>query len=135
MAHWILSEGDEPYTVVELEADNGDQAVELALAMALARVDVATHARGSRSTRLLEVSAVCEASGQSGRAFVEVPPQAPPCDPWHGAHDWRFEAADGGVRLEVCRRCRCVLELYEGARGPDGQLYRRVAYTPLDELS
>jgi len=134
MSSFILYEGDEPYTVVEVEADNGDQAVELALAMAIARVDVEAQAHGSRSTRLLEVSALCEQSGQSGRAFVAVPPQAPPCLPWHSAHDWRFEAADGGVRLEVCRRCRCVLELYEGARGPLGHVYKRVAYTPLDEL-
>jgi hypothetical protein len=135
MAHWILSEGDEPYTVVELEAGSGGNAAELALAMALARVDVEAHARRCRSTQLLEVSALCESSGESGRAFVELPAQPPPCWPWQGAHDWRFEGADGGVRLEVCRRCRCVCELQAAARGPAGQVYTRVTYTPLDEQS
>jgi len=135
MAHWILSEGDEPYTVVDVEADNGDQAVELALAMAIARVDVEVQAYGSRSTRLLEVSAVCEQTGQSGRAYVEVPPQAPPCKPWGSAHAWLPYAAQGGVRLELCQRCRCALATIESARGPDGRTYKRVDYTLLDELS
>lgn len=132
MAHFILSEADEPYTVVDVEAESGADAAELALAMALAHVDVELHARRCRSTQLLEVSALCEASGEHGRAFVELPAQPPPCT--SSAHDWRFEGAAGGVRLEVCRRCRCVCELQQGARGPTGQLYTRVTYTPLDEL-
>lgn len=124
MASWVVAENDQAYTVVE------SGCAELALAEALARVDARELAE--RSTRWVEVAVWCEADGQGGRAFVEVPPTAPPCV--GTAHTWRAASGCGGVRVEVCRRCGCMCEREAGARGPHGQRYTRVSYTQRDEL-
>ena len=121
MATWIVSEDATPYTAVE------SAIAEMALAQALARVDVDSQRARSCSTWLLEVSVVCESSGEAGSAYVEVPPREPLC-PTHGVHAWLPVLAGSGVRVESCERCACVRELDERAIGPGGQRYTRVTY-------
>jgi hypothetical protein len=120
MPTWIVSEDATPYTAVE------SATAELALAQALARVDVDTQRARSCTTRLLEVSVMCETSGEVGAAYVEVSPLEPLC-PGFGAHAW-LPALGGSVVVEGCKRCGCVRELDERAIGPGGQRYTRVTY-------
>ena len=120
MATWIVSEDATPYTAVE------SATAELALAQALARVDVDTQRARSSSTRLLEVSVVCETSGEAGAVYVELSPVEPLC-PGFGAHAW-LAALGGGVVVEACKRCGCVRELDARAIGPGGLRYTRVTY-------
>jgi hypothetical protein len=121
MSLWIVSEDATPYTALE------SPTAELALAEALARVDVDSQRARSYSTWLLEVSVVCESSGEAGSAYVEVPPREPLC-PTHGVHAWLPVLAGSGVQVESCKRCACVRELDERAMGPGGQRYTRVTY-------